>query len=600
MLGYYSLSRRRSSQKDPPSPSLPLYSSSLNEPRSPPSPKQLTIPTSPSAEKQLTSDDLGSPFSITNPIYPFQPDHHSSSSQHSRNHYDTTTRSITSLPTLSEDSIHNQKDRNRDRDDILNSVGSNAPLLARDFGMSGASRQIYNNNNKTKSKSREHANEIEEEDRNGIQSITSDSFDLLPGDDSSLPKSAIDLPSQRERTLSKNSSNIFDDPTLIPPKSIHDEYVSKHIQPITLDNSERDKPPLQTRPSLNRSTSAPGHPSQSKNTTSPPSNNTGLLPSAVVIPSSGSPVNDPISSNEHNKQPIYEIYNANLSTEGLDMSKKLRNYLEVVLKGQDQVGKMHLNLEGIGMGEKGIWQVGDKDENHESNIEESKNKIEERQKGVEDIMQTLGDISDTLRNYHQLGTPKLVFSRQQSNTKGTGKAPRTPTTTNTSNLGRATTISGSPPSPEISKNGNQRQRAPTLMRSNTAVGDLSPNSIKTDKLRPRSPLMKSFTKFTSSSDDDEQHHQSQPKKISDSPEQDINEPSIPFPYKPSKKLPYLDMDKLENGNTKNHNHASENENDHHSSHHHWFGQGNSPDNKSGKRERKITDSPVEMNFSSRW
>ncbi|OCF55193.1 hypothetical protein L486_07306 [Kwoniella mangroviensis CBS 10435] len=566
MLGYYSLSRRRSSQNNnnnnPPSPSLPLNSSSIHESdhlRSPTSPTSLKIPSSPPAERQLASDSLGSPFSITNPIYPFQPDQ-SSRSKHS-------------LPALSEgDHDHGDTDMN-----LMNSGGSRAPLLARDFGMSGSSKRVTGT---------DHAGD------EGV-TTTSDSFSLLPGDDTSLPKSSIDLSSHKER-----ERDVIHDPNLIPPVSIHDKYVSKHIQPLTSPST------LEARPSMTRSTSAPGHPhhSHSQSATSPPTDSKGLLPSA--IPSEDSTTN--AAGGQQGNQPIYEIFNANLSKDGMEMSKNLRGYLEVVLKGQEQLSKMHLQLEGSGMGANGIWQV-DKDDNVDGDgkkdEKEVKSKIEERQKGVEDIMHRLFEISDTLRNYHQLGTPKLGFPRQHPHPPPAQKSPCTPST---SNLGRATTVAGSSPSHNIGLNeakqpspptGNQRNkpRAPSLVRSNTATGELSPRSLMKDKARPRSPLINTFTTMDSSSEDKNTFEKS-PKKNSDLPPEKLDNSSsndIPFPISPpyegGMKVPYLDMNKVEDQQTNEHDGMT-----------HWFG--DSPDSKNGggKRERKITDSPIEMTFRSRF
>ncbi|WVW83358.1 hypothetical protein I302_105377 [Kwoniella bestiolae CBS 10118] len=559
MLGYYSLARRRSSnnnssQNNPASPSLPLNSSSIYESDPPihssPSSK---IPTSPPADRQLASDNLGSPFSITNPIYPFQPQHSSNSKS--------------SLPTLSE-----HGDSHRDRGDMLTSGGSRAPLLARDFGMSGSSRQVQD------------ASGISGSDGNhkDEEHTTSDSFSLLPGDDTSLPKSSVDLPSQRE--LHSKSSNLADDPNLLPPISVHDKYVSNHIQPLSSPST------LEARPSMTRATSAPGHPSHSA--TSPPSDTKGLLPSA--IPSGESASN--VQSAQESNQPIYEIFNANLSKDGISMSKNLRGYLEIVLKGQEQLGKMHLGLEGLGMGENGIWQVDREDNKGEGEV---KSKIEERQKGIEDIMQRLGEISDTLRNYHQLGTPKLTFPRQLPINP---KSPRTPSTTN---LGRATTIAGSHPTQSQNKSPSpttelhqtrNKPRAPSLVRSNTGPGELSPRSLMKDKARPRSPLINTFTNMDASSSD-ELVDERRKENSNLSPERlDDKSPTRAFPvsppYKGGMKVPFLDMNRLEEANGHQHIHGEEDRT------HHWFGE--SPDSKSSKRERKITDSPVEMTFKSRF
>ncbi|WRT66929.1 uncharacterized protein IL334_003894 [Kwoniella shivajii] len=556
MLGYYALSSRRksSSHKDgsnPPSPNLPLRSTT-NRSGSPISPAS---PSSPS--KKTSTDNLGSPFSITNPIYPYQPNNH-----HTR-----------------QGSAYGLSENDHD---MMTSGGSRSLLVARDFGLPGSAKQIDESTRKGKGKSkfaREYPMGNDEEQKE-LSNISSESFNLLPGDDDSLPKSPIDLPAKRRESLphthlnanSKSRINAFDDPSLIPPSSIHDKYVSKHILPITTASSPTSE---NTRPTFARSSSAPGQ------------HSTALLPSA--IPSSTSTAGE---KKEESNQPIFEIFNANLSTSGLDMSKKLRGYLEIVLKGQDEVGKMHLNLEGLGMGERNIWEV-DTHKTEPKDGKDVKSQVEEREKGIEEIMKRLDTISDTLRNYHKLGTPKLTFPRHQthaqiptqtsaSHPSDSQEDPRTPTTPS-SGLGRSATVAN-PSSPE---NTSHRQRAPTMVRSNTVTGDLSPISIIKDRPTPISPLVNTIRP----SPDDEDV-----RKGSDLPPERLDDvPSPSPPYQGGKRVPLnLDIDEASSLGFAGHMH----DHDHLNHRHHWFGE--SPENKSGKRERKITDSPVEMNFKARW
>lgn len=74
------------------------------------------------------------------------------------------------------------------------------------------------------------------------------------------------------------------------------------------------------------------------------------------------------------------------------MSRKLRHLLETVLKGQEQVGKMHFNLEGLGedddleQEEKGGTEEDDKKKDYKG-IED---RLQRREKGVDEIMEKVG------------------------------------------------------------------------------------------------------------------------------------------------------------------------------------------------------------------
>ncbi|OCF72078.1 hypothetical protein I204_07342 [Kwoniella mangroviensis CBS 8886] len=99
-----------------------------------------------------------------------------------------------------------------------------------------------------------------------------------------------------------------------------------------------------------------------------------------------------------------------------------------------------------------------------------------------------------------------------------------------------------------------------------------------------------------SSSEDNNTFEKSPKKNSDLPPEKLDNSSsndIPFPISPpyegGMKVPYLDMNKVEDQQTNEHDGMT-----------HWFG--DSPDSKNGggKRERKITDSPIEMTFRFRF
>lgn len=74
------------------------------------------------------------------------------------------------------------------------------------------------------------------------------------------------------------------------------------------------------------------------------------------------------------------------------MSKKLRHLLETVLKGQELVGKMHFNLEGLGEDD-GLEQEergGKGEDEKKANYKGIEDRLEKREKGVDEIMEKVG------------------------------------------------------------------------------------------------------------------------------------------------------------------------------------------------------------------
>lgn len=90
------------------------------------------------------------------------------------------------------------------------------------------------------------------------------------------------------------------------------------------------------------------------------------------------------------------------------MTKALRSHIEAVLAAQEDIGRAHLALEGI-------ESSGDNDE------------LEARAKGVEEIMAKLSQLAGTLKSYHEIGTPSLVFQGHgvpEVAIAGAGERPR--------------------------------------------------------------------------------------------------------------------------------------------------------------------------------
>lgn len=74
------------------------------------------------------------------------------------------------------------------------------------------------------------------------------------------------------------------------------------------------------------------------------------------------------------------------------MSKKLRHLLETVLKGQEQVGKMHFNLEGLGEDDdlEQEERGGKGEDEKRTNYKGIEDRLKKREKGVDEIMEKVG------------------------------------------------------------------------------------------------------------------------------------------------------------------------------------------------------------------
>ncbi|KAK8869990.1 hypothetical protein IAR55_000560 [Kwoniella newhampshirensis] len=499
MFGYYtSMPRRKSSMTNNTAlPRSSVYSSSTTKgPASPSSP---------------TSPNLGSPFSLSfgrhTPTSPNTPPNNNG----------------TSPPA-----------HRTDAGTGPGSGGSRSPLVsARDFGMpsseagpgpstlrsqegrrkeypQGTEERTQDEQGADRSRSRDsfvilQDHEAEEEDRVDENQFGGEHGGADGGeddDDDSPPAST---------SLSRNHFHSFPDPSLIPPASVHDPYISAFIRPLETSPLETSPPGGLgdvSRPTMHRSSSAPGHPASQ------------LLPSALPSNSVDGPVIGLVDEDERpnrvendqdddedggsstgggrrGKQPIFEIFNASLSSDGSKMSNDLRGYLETVLKGQEEVAKLHLDLEDLGLG-LGYTSERDSEEGEKKMKEDGEQRLDKREKGVEEIMRRLDSLSQSLRTYHHLGTPKLSFSH--NNPQGSRNKSRTqsmdPTTSSSSSTARPSApvpSSGGPsqPTPPInelstaspSRQASSRHTSPAYVRSNTAVGEVSPRK------RNRSPLI---------------------------------------------------------------------------------------------------------------
>ncbi|ORX39689.1 hypothetical protein BD324DRAFT_648320 [Kockovaella imperatae] len=246
------------------------------------------------------------------------------------------------------------------------------------------------------------------------QQTHSDSFIYISDTDSA---SAQDVPTlQRPPQLHRRSSPKKASAASLPPATIHDDFLSKFITPLSLADDDR--------PGLERSASAPGIAG------SP------LQPSPLSI--------DPSSLDG---KPIFDIFNANISPSAEEMVKVLKGHLEGVLRVQEEIGRLHISLEKVGeefeapqsaksagtskpVGTPQSEQSTPPRANRSSKAptpsgaskgSDPDDTVAKREKGVEDIMDRLGQLSERLRAYHALGTPQLSFPKSGNTPNPSGK-----------------------------------------------------------------------------------------------------------------------------------------------------------------------------------
>lgn len=152
---------------------------------------------------------------------------------------------------------------------------------------------------------------------------------------------------------------------LVPPVSVHDAYLSKHITPLVPETS--------ARPVVARSTSVPAMQHNAD------LSGGGLLPPADV---------------QGKANPIFEIFDAAPSEGGRKLEKRLRGHLKDVLKVQEEIGKMHLALEGLGLGSMDTTTMGEEEAGKrempvgkEEEGESKEDSLSRREKSVDALME---------------------------------------------------------------------------------------------------------------------------------------------------------------------------------------------------------------------
>lgn len=260
--------------------------------------------------------------------------------------------------------------------------GSRAPLVARDYATDPKGRKTYPNG---------HASDEEErlDDKTaGSFVILSDRDTKSVSDQYEVPLISAPPPPRRQTTA----------PKMIPPESVHDNYVSSYFTSLNPAPTEPNSP---VRPGpLLRASSAPGasvadSPSK-KLLPSPIDVNTpnSMLPNSVktpgislIAPSATTPSTANITTSELENKPIFEVFNAELTDDGEAMVRIMKAHLDGVLGVQERVGRMHLSLEGMGL----------EDENDLQGVEvgadgHTEDALQKRQRGIEEIMKQVCNV----------------------------------------------------------------------------------------------------------------------------------------------------------------------------------------------------------------
>lgn len=162
------------------------------------------------------------------------------------------------------------------------------------------------------------------------------------GSTSNRPRSITTAPSIR-RTRVDSIDQPFP-PDLVPPPSVHDTYLSKYIQPIV--------PTSSTRPTAPRSTSVPVLTNLDPNSNSKGDN--GLLPPVDLREAAQRQQTHPpprLGLGGAGPKPIFEIFDAEPGAGSKGLVSALKGHLEDVLKVQEEIGRMHLALEGLDGGD---------------------------------------------------------------------------------------------------------------------------------------------------------------------------------------------------------------------------------------------------------
>ena len=226
---------------------------------------------------------------------------------------------------------------------------------------------------------------------------------------------------------------------LLPPPSQHDAFVGQFITPMISATDER--------PAMVRSSSTPA--------TSQPQ---GLQPSPLSVDTAST-----------EGKALFDVMNASISRSAEEMVKVLKGHLEGVLKVQEEIGRLHLGLEKIGLGdhpsgpihgtpktpatpnmEQVTPQTGSRLSQAGSTPGSAKKEVEDavlnREKGVDNIMERLDVLSTRLRTYHTLAQPQLSFP-QSGNTpvSARGHASKPSLDPSSANIRRANSQKGVPP-----------------------------------------------------------------------------------------------------------------------------------------------------------
>lgn len=158
-------------------------------------------------------------------------------------------------------------------------------------------------------------------------------------------------------------SRLVIDPARLPPARAHDAYLSRIIRPLDARPSAPTQPPSPStppdgaRPVLVRHSSAPG-----------------VAQSGALLPAFETEEAGPSgqSGARGGRQPIFQIYKAELRDGSDRIVRELRGHLEEVLALQREIGRMHLALEGLDLGDGAPGEAGAAKEEADKGAREEK------------------------------------------------------------------------------------------------------------------------------------------------------------------------------------------------------------------------------------
>ncbi|BEI85400.1 hypothetical protein CcaverHIS002_0508010 [Cutaneotrichosporon cavernicola] len=201
-----------------------------------------------------------------------------------------------------------------------------------------------------------------------------------------LPGEAIAVPELPPAAISESPA----------PSSAHDAVVNKLLnRPIVHRSNSTPVPESAFGPDMHRTLSGTRTPKDSER------------------------ARDQTPSEAIRDSPLSTLLRGPLDASGDGVTRALGSHIEAVLSAQVEIGRAHLALEGIGAPKPArldlVNSTLDEGEDEAERAAEADDADEadllRRQQGVEELMAKLSTLATSIKSYHAIGTPALIFPR---------------------------------------------------------------------------------------------------------------------------------------------------------------------------------------------